>query len=206
MECGEKGVRVIGVTGGIGAGKSVVSRVLRCQGFEVYDCDMEARALMEASDSLKKDIAVVLGQDCILEDGSIDRKVVARYVFGDDKKRIWLNSKVHALVRNHLVSVIREFSLSAKGSKNIFFVESALLKTGGLIPLCNAVWLVNAPVDMRVRRAEARDGAQASDVKARINSQNDEFNDFGKIPVYAINNDGSQSLLNQIESLINSIC
>lgn len=208
MRTGVNDVRVIGITGGIGAGKSVVSRILRCKGFEVYDCDMEARALMEASELLKQDISAELGEECILEDGSIDRKAVARYVFSDDQKRIWLNSRVHALVRDHLASAIQQFSEKAgcAGSKNLFFVESAILNTGGLTPFCNAVWLVEASVDMRVNRVMARDNAHVADVEARINSQNEEFSDFGKLPVVAINNDGSQSLLNQIEYLINSIC
>ncbi|MDE6006328.1 MAG: dephospho-CoA kinase [Muribaculaceae bacterium] len=204
----ENELRVIGITGGIGSGKSVVSRILRCQGFEVYDCDSEARVIMDHSEPLKRDIAALFGKECIRPDGSINRPVVGRHVFSDESKRRWLNSKVHELVRNHIASRLKVASrqIQNQDAPGIFFVESAILNTGGITPMCSEVWHVESPVDVRSRRVVLRDGMSFADVKVRIEAQLAEYDDFGDIPTVRIINDGSESLLFQIETLIKSIC
>lgn len=186
----ENELRVIGITGGIGSGKSVVSRILRCQGFEVYDCDSEARAIMDHSEPLKRDIAAAFGNECIRPDGSINRPVVGRHVFSDESKRRWLNSKVHELVRNHIALRLKVASRQTQNqdAPGIFFVESAILNTGGITPMCSEVWHVEAPVDVRSRRVVLRDGMSVADVKARIEAQLAEYDDFGDIPTVRIIN------------------
>lgn len=199
---------VVGITGGIGSGKSVVSRLLRCNGYEVYDCDFEARRLMDGSAKLKRDMADNLGVECIVSDGSIDRPAVARIVFADKDKLLWLNSQVHSMVRDDILSRIKDAEANSAhtDSDHIFFIESAILNTGGITPFCNQVWLVEAPMIVRVNRVVGRDGFLSSDVEARINAQCAEFDDFGGNPVKVIRNDDSDSLILQIETLINSIC
>ena len=70
-------MRLIGITGGIGSGKSVVSRVLRTRGFMVYDCDYEARRIMDTNGELKQLILKRLGKECIATDGSLQRAIIA---------------------------------------------------------------------------------------------------------------------------------
>lgn len=190
---------VIGIAGGIGAGKSVVSRVLRSKGHEVYDCDSEARRMMEASDLLKADIAARLGDSCISADGSLDRREIAKCIFGDDSCREWLNSRVHRMVRE---DVARRASSASEG---ILFVESAILKSSGLCYLCDRIWIVDAPEEVRIERACARDGSDRDSVKARIEAQRDEESGFDDTPVDIIRNDGLCPVLPEIEKLLTSL-
>lgn len=194
---------VIGITGGIGAGKSVVSRILRCKGHTVYDCDSEAKALMDASEILKREISRRLGVQCILEDGSLNRREIAACVFSDSSHREWLNGKVHSMVRIDIERrIAQEFAESGEGS--IFFVESAIMKTGGLDALCDAIWVVDAPEDLRLQRACSRDGADAEHVMNRINTQRDELTGFS-CPIEQIENDGADSILLQINKLLKTL-
>lgn len=190
---------VVGIAGGIGAGKSVVSRVLRSKGHEVYDCDSEARSMMEASDLLKADIAARLGEACIAADGSLDRREIARCIFGDDLCRMWLNSRVHRMVRE---DVARRASSASDG---ILFVESAILKSSGLCYLCGRIWIVDAPEEVRIERVCSRDGSDRDSVKARIEAQRDEESGFDDIPVDIIRNDGYCPVLPRIEELLTSV-
>lgn len=191
-------MRLIGITGGIGAGKSVVSRILRLQGHEVYDCDSEAKRLMDASGELKSAIACRFGSECVGADGSLDRKAIAGYVFGNDTHREWLNGLVHGLVREDIARRL------AGPDAGICFVESAIMHTSHLDEMCDEVWLVDAPEEMRLDRASRRDGADRQAVMARMRSQRDEFANIRCGRVVRIDNDGTVSLLAQIERLTNS--
>lgn len=190
---------VIGLTGGIGAGKSVVSRILRCKGYEVYDCDLEARIIMDGADDLRSDILSRFGAECIHEDGSLNRKEIARYVFSDDSHRLWLNRRVHGLVRDD----VRRRIACAKSE--IIFIESAILNSSGLTDICDGVWLVTAPEEVRIQRVALRDSAEEEMIRARMKSQLNEFSDFGSRPAHTIANDGISPLLPQIETLLQGV-
>ncbi|MBD5349124.1 MAG: dephospho-CoA kinase [Bacteroides sp.] len=189
-------VTVIGLTGGIGAGKSVVARVLRCKGYDVYDCDYEARRIMENSSELKCEIVSRFGDECLREDGSLAREAIAVHVFGDDDKRAWLNSKVHGLVRKDICDKIA--NLESQDKNVILFVESAILNTSLLTPLCQYIWLVCASETERLARACKRDGASSEKILARMKSQKNEFDDFSDRPVVVIRNNNDSDLLGQI--------
>lgn len=192
-------MQVIGITGGIGAGKSVVSRILRCRGYAVYDCDFEARMIMDASDDLKSAVVGRFGAGCVDGEGMLDRKEIARYVFGDDGRRLWLNSLVHSMVRDDIVRRLAD----APGP--LFFVESAILRTSGLSELCDAVWIVEASEDIRLSRACMRDNTDERSVKARIDAQREELAGFRGSAVDVVFNDGLTPLLPQIDNLLNKI-
>lgn len=195
---------VIGITGGIGAGKSVVSRIIRCKGYEVYDCDLEAKRIMDLSPDLHVAIAERFGNECIMPDGALDRKQIAKYVFGNDDHRLWLNSMVHAMVREDIKVKILE------SKYNIFFIESAILKSSRLTEMCNEIWLVTAPEELRLQRAMDRDKADRQQIIERMKSQQHEYDfpstrnhetcDFPSARI--IINDSSHPLLPQITSLL----
>lgn len=190
-------MKIVGITGGIGAGKSVVSRMLRCRGFKVYDCDLEARRLMNDSELLKSEIASKMGECCLDADGNLNRIEIAKRVFADDSLRLWLNAKVHAMVRD---DIRKRMSDSVA---DLFFVESAILNSSQLTQMCSSVWLVDAPINVRLKRAAERDGANVKDILARMEAQKNELNDFGSVSCYVINNDGSVPLLPQIDEILN---
>lgn len=186
---------LIGITGGIGAGKSVVSRILRSKGFEVYDCDLEARLLMDASESLKQQIACRLGEECIRVDGSLDRAKIAGIVFTSDAHRSWLNSVVHAMVHDDLKSRLEQTQSEP------FFVESAILHTSGLDRKCAEVWIVTAPEAVRLERVTLRDGIATREIKRRMLAQAHEFETIDAL-TGVIDNSGHAELLEQIDSLL----
>lgn len=191
---------IVGIGGGIGTGKSVVSRVLRLKGYEVYDCDFEAKNLMDNSPEIKQALSQRFGSRCIKADGMPDRAVIAACVFKNTEDRLWLNSLVHDRV---LQDVISRFSGRDEG---IFFVESAIQATSGLYRICDEIWLVEAPIDIRYERIGKRDGLNPDEIKKRIESQSWEIEMLrDKIDTKTIINDGSTPILKQINKLLKQI-
>lgn len=188
---------IIGITGGIGAGKSMVSRILRLKGYPVYDCDSEARRIMEGSGHIKQCISDRLGSGCINTDGSLNRQVIARHVFASESHRMWLNSLVHGMVRDDVA--LR----AARTPGENFFVESAILSTSGLDRMCGAIWLVEAPELVRIARAAYRDGSSVESVRLRIDSQKSEFEAISRHSrTVHIDNGGITPILPQIEDAL----
>lgn len=184
--------RVIAVTGGIGSGKSVVSKILRTIGYPVYDCDENARYLMDTSTDIKGCLTTEICPDAVHEDGTINRAAIARVVFNDATKLAVLNKIVHGTVTEHLKQTI------AGTTSPIFFFETAILQTAGLDAIVDEVWHVTAPEDIRIKRVMARNGISEDEVRARINNQNDNPVEGAKI----ITNDGIAPILPQILALL----
>ncbi len=113
--------RIIAITGGIGSGKSVVSHTLRCLGYPVYDCDSEARILMDNDSDIRQRISAEISAEAINADGTINRQKLSAIIFSDTGKLRQLNSIVHGAVRNLFV----QWSLSS--NEQTLFVETAIL-------------------------------------------------------------------------------
>lgn len=196
-ENNEQPCRVIGLTGGIGAGKSVVARILRLRGWQVYDCDSRAKALMDEDEILHAEIAQRLGHECVAADGSLVRPAIANRIFADQDAREWLNSRVHALVE----SDVKGFVESHKSNIPLF-VEAALFRSSGLWRQCDSIWIVDAPEEIRIKRVVERSGLNPAEIRARMDSQKQEFDFCGLLPessVRVIINDGCTPLLPQIQ-------
>jgi dephospho-CoA kinase len=157
---------LIAITGGIGSGKSVVSRILRTMGFSVYDCDSRAKKLMDSDDSIKQSIASEISADVITIDGAIDRALLANIVFNDHAALQRLNSIVHSAVRNDI-----DKWGDACDSKPIKFVETAILYQSGIDSMVSEVWDVTASTELRIQRVMSRNGMSRHDVEQRIASQ-----------------------------------
>lgn len=202
--------RLIGLTGGIGSGKSVVSRILRIRGCSVYDCDLEARRLMDGSEDVCRRLKDRWGEDIYDACGRLDRRRVAEFVFGDDSERAWLDALVHGLVRDD----VRRWQ-DRHAAEPLLFVESAILCTSGLAMMCREVWVVTAPVDVRMARIRIRNGLTEVQARSRIDAQRHEADllrelpssrllGFLKIPVRSeINNADDSQLLPQLDYLLN---
>lgn len=192
--------KLVGICGGIGSGKSFVSRILRTLGCGVYDCDLEARRIMDTSCGLKDAIAEALGRECVSADGStLLRPVIASKVFSDSDARARLNGLVHA----HVIDDIKCWK-SRLENENVplLFVESAILVTSGIAHLCDAVWRVTAPRSVRISRVMARSGLTENEVDARINAQSGELSALdaisSHIPVITIDNSPAAPLLSEV--------
>jgi len=191
-----RGKRLIGITGGIGAGKSVVSRILRHRGYPVYDCDSEAKRLMDTDAEVISGLKSLLGDSIYSADGKLDRGEMSRRLFSDDEIRRGVNGIVHSAVRRDLMR------WTGMQQRYPAFVESAILSTSRLDEDCDEVWLVDAPEDVRIRRVKERNGLEEGAIRRRIASQSQEFCQLPKERLSVLDNGGEVSLLRQIDSLL----
>ena len=189
------GGRVIAITGGIGSGKSVVSRVLVEMGYPVYDCDSRARDIMDNDCGIKRAIADNIGVECIV-DGMIDRSRLSRIVFNDSVLLSRLNEIVHSAVRDDL----KRFIESVGGYP--CFVETAILYQSGIDLMVDEVWEVTAPVDVRIERVAMRNGLSEREIRARISSQDSYVPVREHANVKIIVNDNFTAVLPQVNRLL----
>lgn len=188
---------IIAITGGIGAGKSVVSRILRAEGFSVYDSDTEAKRLMDGSEDIIGRIKTEICGAAIV-DGRIDRARLSREVFGDAAKLKRLNAIVHGAVRADFRQWCKEHA-----GERVLFIETALLYESGLSNDVDAEWRVEAPEQIRIERVMRRNHMAAEDVRKRIASQNQTIAaDLQLSMIQTINNDGLCPILPQVHRLL----
>lgn len=188
-------MKLIGLTGGIGTGKSTVARILRLRGYEVYDCDLEAKRLMDESPEVRRSLRDRWGEEIYSARGELDRRKVAQYVFADRREKAWLDSLVHGLVRD---DVKRWAATRTDYRHDTIFVESAILFTSGLADMCQEVWEVTSPLDIRVERIMKRSGLTREQALARIDAQKEEQNICRSRHTRQIVNDGITPLLDAI--------
>ncbi len=191
---------VIGLTGGIGTGKSTVSAYLREQGFAIIDADQIARQVTEPGTPLLAELAREFGADVLTEGGVLDRKALASIVFTDVEKRKKLDSLTHGRIIQKIQEQI-ETCKATKGYQGII-IDAPLLFETGLDEKCQETWLVTAKQDVRIARVCARDGMTAQEVAARIRNQMGE-EEKKKRADWIIDNSGTiQGLKQQIQALL----
>lgn len=159
---------VIGITGGIGGGKSMFSRLLQRRGELVYDTDLEARILQDTDKTLIAKIKAEFGDD-IYNIYGLDRPKLAKIVFPNPEKLRKLSKMVHPVV-------IDDFKLWVKknGARKFLFLECAILFESKLNKLVDKVVVVTAPQEVRVQRVMKRDCVDEDSVLARMKNQMDE--------------------------------
>lgn len=194
-----KSTTLIAIAGGIGCGKSVVSSILRIMGFEVYDCDNEAKRLMHTSEIIKKDLKLNFGEESVTYDGKINTIHISHIVFQDNSALSKLNAIVHPRVKDDIMQCIN------RCEQDIMFVETAILMQSNLVDIVDSVWLVTAQDDVRIERVMVRNGMAREDVIKRMEAQqNQDYSLLNKC--YEIHNDGKEALLPQIYKLLNVYC
>ncbi len=188
---------LIAIVGGIGSGKSVISHILTVMGYLVYDCDSRAKLLMNSSDTIKQRISDEIDFN-IINNGNINRQLLAEIVFADAEKLQILNSIVHHAVAEDLTRWVADNSQVDRP----IFVETAILYTSGLDKLVGGVWRVTAPMELRINRVMKRNCITRQQVIERINSQTCEEIDRSDMTVHTINNDEVIPILPQINELL----
>lgn len=185
--------KVICISGGIGSGKSVVSRMLRAMGYPVYDTDSEAKRIMDEDTHIIQSISERIAAECVRE-GCIHRPTLASVVFSDPDKLAELNSIVHSAVRTDLAVWI-----DAQAKHDKVFVETAILYQSGLDKMVDEVWEVTAPEEVRIARVMARNGLTRAQVAARIQSQTLPPDTTLHPHTITLTNDNHTPLLPQVE-------
>lgn len=181
----------IGITGGIGSGKSYVAKVFKALGVPFYDADKEAKELMNTNPAIKSALILEFGKEVYDIDGHLDRAYLASKVFRDKEKLNKLNAIVHPIVIQHGEdwALSQTFPYSLK--------EAALLFESGSYEKLDYTILVTAPTDIRIARVMQRDAITREEVLDRINKQlSDE--EKQKLADFTIVNDGLTPLLPQI--------
>jgi dephospho-CoA kinase len=154
----------IGITGGIGSGKSTVSEVIKIMGYPVYNSDMRAAVLMQKDPEIKNKIIEIFGAEIIDENGYPDRRKIAEIVFKSVEQLNKLNSIIHPAVRQDFNNWCR------RQSADVLFKESAILFEHHLEKELDFVWLVDAPEELRIARVMKR-GLSRDEVLLRMERQ-----------------------------------
>lgn len=187
----------IGITGGIGSGKSVVSRLMEVMGVPVYIADTEAKRLMQDDRRIRMGLMEIFGKD-IYSEGILDRAALAKAMFGCPEKLEAVNALVHPLVREDFR---RWVSLQNASGYEVVAIESAILVEAGFTSEVDTVLMVLAPLEVRLKRAMLRDKASEEAVRKRILSQMDD-EDKLKHAHHVLNNDGNNPLIPQVAELL----
>lgn len=188
-------MKLVAITGGIGSGKSIVSRVLNIMGYRVYDCDSRAKALMQNSQTIHASLIANFGNE-IIENGKINSQQLAAIVFNTPEALQKLNAIVHPEVRND----IRNWANRHK-DENILFVETAILRESNMESMFDLVIKVTAPTEIRIARVMKRNAISQEEVQKRIENQSDTH--FNKETI--INNDNKTPIIKQILRAIERI-
>jgi dephospho-CoA kinase len=184
----------IGITGGIGSGKSTVAKVLQLMGYPVYSSDQRAKDLMHEDQLLVAGLKELFGEEAYL-DSELNRPYIAAQIFKDTSKRTAMNNLVHPAVRKDFQNWV------SQQKSPILFQESALLFETGNYKSFDAVILVSAPKEIRMQRVKERDQLTDEQVQSRFNAQMPEEEKM-KLTNLVIHNDGNQLLVPQILHLL----
>lgn len=185
---------IVGLTGGIGSGKTTVARFFEALGIPIYFADDRAKALMVNSPELKESIVSLLGVTAYTEDGRLNRAYIASQVFNDKALLEELNGLVHPAVG-------KDFKQWASEQDSPYVIkEAAILFENGNYKAADKNILVTAPIEMRIERVMNRDGARKEDIEARMQHQ---WPDSEKIPLadYIIENIDLEQTRLQVNSL-----
>lgn len=187
----------IGITGGIGSGKTYVCNLLRERGLPVYNCDDEAKRLMTESPVIRKQLCQLLGDEAYI-DGTLNKPHIAAFLFANAENAAQINSIVHPVVKADFAE------WAQRQTADIVVQECALLFESGFQDTVDITVEVYAPTDIRRQRAQARDHATASQIEARMAQQMDEDEKRQRADLCIVN-DGTCDLNQQIDQLLNNI-
>lgn len=185
----------IGITGGIGSGKSVVARIFSILGVPVYDADSRAKELMRSDKKLKRDIIDMFGNDSYTKDGEVNRKYLSS-LFSDSQKIDQLNKLVHPAVGSDFENWMKGFQ-----DEPYIVKEAALMFESGSYRLLDKVVAVYTPDFMRIERVRSRDPFRSIDqIRDIVNRQMPEEEKLAKAD-YVIRNDEKYMLTTQVLDL-----
>ena len=186
----------IGITGGIGSGKSYVARLLTQHfGIPVYDCDRRAKSLMTSSVDIRCELVTLVGAAAYLPDGQLNKPELSRYLFADSQHAASVNAIVHPAVKADFLT------WASRQTTPHVAMESAILLEAGFSDVVDCILTVEAPVELRLQRAMQRDGATEQQVRQRMARQLADADRMAKADVVILN-DG-RPLLPQLQEFFN---
>lgn len=179
----------IGLTGGIGSGKSYVCRYLRQHGIEVFDCDTAAKQLMRTSPTLRQQLTELIGPETYTDEGLLNKAVVAQFLLASPANAKAIDAIVHPAVFDAFIE------------SQLTWMESAILYESGAYKLVDKVVAVVAPKEVRIRRVMQRDNISREKALDWMNRQMNQDEVAGKADFVVIN-DGEKDIENQIIKIL----
>lgn len=189
----------IGITGGIGSGKTLVSKIFACLGIPVYDADSHAKELMTTDGILVSQIKKEFGDLSYLSDGTLNRKYLSEVVFNKQERLDVLNKLVHPRVGENYTQWVKRHN-----NKAYVLKEAALLFETGSYQALDKIIVVHAPEEVRIKRVIHRDGRAEQQVREIIRKQMSEEEKLKRAD-FIIYNDESSLIIPQVLSLHNRL-
>lgn len=187
-------MKIVGVTGGIGSGKSVVSRILRDLGAAVVDADVIAKSVTSSTGKAFDELVSYFGADIVGENGEIDRQKLAEKAFGDKVMLHALNSITHKYVAEKLQDTVE--LLKSAGKWDVIVLDVPIPVQKGFIDLVDEIWVVTSERETRIKRVMERSGYTYEEVTNRMDSQLRD-DEYLRLANEVIINDGSMEELEQ---------
>lgn len=181
-------MKIIGITGGIGTGKSTILHLLENRyGAYIVEADRLAHTLMQPGLPVYEELVRCFGAGILAADGRVDRGVLGGLVFGDEAKLNRLNQIVHPAVKEHITKDI--FDKKTEGAVKLYVIEAALLLEDGYQAICDEIWYIYTEKEERIRRLITGRGGTREKWEAVIENQSpEEF--YMKNSSYIVKNDG----------------
>lgn len=192
------GIIKLAITGCIGSGKSVVSRMMNVLGVPVYDCDSNAKRLMTEDAFIISELKRMFGEECYDDDGTLNRRYVASRIFTDKGNINRVNALVHPVVK-------RDFEeWATRQNSNVVAVETAILYESGMVESVDKVLVVWAEKETAIERTMERSGMNRVQVENRMNNQMG-VDELLLMSDYSLYNDGDEPLLPQVIGIIEEL-
>ena len=190
--------KIIGVTGGIGSGKTTIINYIKQKGFAVYIADEAGKKIMQNTNVINQ-VNKLFNNEVLLPDGMLDRSKISKIVFNNKELLEKLNNIVHPAVGKDF-----DTFLEKNNSEKLIFKETALLFEAGLYKTCDATILITAPLDVRIKRVMLRDKVSKEEVLKRVKNQMlDE--DKAKLATYIVENIDLQTAFKKIDVIIQKL-
>ena len=187
----------IGLTGGIGSGKSFIAQIIEHMGYPVYYSDARAKELTKSNPTIKMGLISLFGEE-VYEGNQLNSELIASKIFNDDELRTKVNELIHPIVR----ADFENWALNQNSA--LVFNEAAILFETGSYRNFDATVLVCAPTELKIERVMKRENCSREAVLERMNKQ---WADEEKLKLadYSILNDDETPVLNQLETVINDL-
>lgn len=191
----------LGITGGIGSGKSIVSQLFRVMGIPVYDSDKESKRLTITDEGIRTQLTELVGKDVYADDGSLNKSVLASWLFSCEEHTLKVNNIIHPVVKEDFLSWVKK---QENAGYKACGIESAILIEAGFLDVVEKVVMVTAPLETRIERTMHRDHASRESVINRMARQMNEEEKKEKAD-YVISNEENTPLIPQVCQVIASL-
>lgn len=189
---------ILGITGGIGSGKSVVCRLLQLMGVPVYSSDDETKRLMVRDEVIRAGLISLLGPEAY-QGEALNKPLIAKYLFASADHAATINALIHPRVKQDFRRWVADHA-----GHPVVAIESAILVEAGFTDVVDRVILVTAPVETRIRRAMQRDAASRQQIEQRVERQMAD-EERSSTAYHIIQNDDFVPLIPQVLALIASL-